>query len=818
MSGVTCCLRFPGQLNCDLRKIAVNLVPFPRLHFFMTGFAPLTSRGSQQYRALTVPELTQQMFDAKNMMCAADPRHGRYLTAAALFRGRMSTKEVEETDVASVVLSVDSLISETRLANGRRFFRQSDLSNCFTRLDPQLCKQLAISFGMRPQHASTLFDMNRSRPAIIRAGAAVGGWHTPERGMAQGDPISPMAAAIMAGAHTRVLKAEVPRADLFTYVDDRTLSATSPEVMQSATELLLELDHLSGQREDPSKEEYAGVGLSPDDCRMFPGVNLHFLDLLGIRMHLQSSHREVSPKALARWEDLQERVRRFRSISRGLRLSRDQIFAVVSATLGLFRWDAAWLLGEPPGISKVTTSLELCLQGRRRHAAWRHRGASWLTQPRGWLIEPHAIMWWSLLQLVRQIRLSKWHSVFVAAWSSRAGFSGLLAARVRSAYAALGWQTTECPFIVRLPSGFCDLGLISGAVLGHAFRQGWRAYVMRSVGPSARHVPVDIPNLDVAPLHKFLALPNDPNPPLSWRCATAAEPNLERLAHVSDVSRYCPQCPGHPVGTSFHMMWECVRTADLRRSFGLDLDSVSLGFQGPHRSAWLQNAWSDFVPFPQEFSWTMDVVQSWVDELKDLFRQHPPVLWEGEFLVATDGSACNPQDADCRQAACAVAWRSPSGVQVWSSALEIENTVNAAELTAAVVAAKAAHEVSLRPVRLITDHSEIIRRTDARTVPKNAGKLALWDAWFAVVRVGSFACSWVPSHRKALHLHVPEEWRTLNHHADVAANSCAAAAAALKANWCAELRARRALAVKILQYKRAAFSDAHALLLRSVQG
>ena len=38
----------------------------------------------------------RQMFDAKNMMCAADPRHGRYLTAAALFRGRMSTKEVDE--------------------------------------------------------------------------------------------------------------------------------------------------------------------------------------------------------------------------------------------------------------------------------------------------------------------------------------------------------------------------------------------------------------------------------------------------------------------------------------------------------------------------------------------------------------------------------------------------------------------------------------------------------------------------------------------------------------------------------------------------
>ncbi|KAK6759470.1 hypothetical protein RB195_021200 [Necator americanus] len=45
---------------------------------------------------MSVPELTQQMFDAKNMMAACDPRHGRYLTVAAMFRGRMSMKEVDE--------------------------------------------------------------------------------------------------------------------------------------------------------------------------------------------------------------------------------------------------------------------------------------------------------------------------------------------------------------------------------------------------------------------------------------------------------------------------------------------------------------------------------------------------------------------------------------------------------------------------------------------------------------------------------------------------------------------------------------------------
>ncbi|KAM9248297.1 tubulin beta-1 chain [Dugong dugon] len=96
MSGITTSLRFPGQLNADLRKLAVNMVPFPRLHFFMPGFAPLTARGSQQYRALSVAELTQQMFDARNIMAACDPRRGRYLTVACIFRGKMSTKEVDD--------------------------------------------------------------------------------------------------------------------------------------------------------------------------------------------------------------------------------------------------------------------------------------------------------------------------------------------------------------------------------------------------------------------------------------------------------------------------------------------------------------------------------------------------------------------------------------------------------------------------------------------------------------------------------------------------------------------------------------------------
>ncbi|KAF8317422.1 tubulin nucleotide-binding domain-like protein [Clavulina sp. PMI_390] len=67
---------FPGQHNSDLRKMAVNLVPFPRLHFFMIGFAPLTARGSQN-------------------LCADG-----CLTGADTSRGKVSMKEADnETQI-----------------------------------------------------------------------------------------------------------------------------------------------------------------------------------------------------------------------------------------------------------------------------------------------------------------------------------------------------------------------------------------------------------------------------------------------------------------------------------------------------------------------------------------------------------------------------------------------------------------------------------------------------------------------------------------------------------------------------------------------
>merc|ERR1712226_1235109 len=160
MSGVTTCLRFPGQLNADLRKLAVNMVPFPRLHFFMPGFAPLTARGSQSYRALTVPELTQQMFDAKNMMAACDPKHGRYLTVAAVFRGRMSMKEVDEQ-----MLSVQNK------------------QQLLCRMDPQQCEDCRVRHpSPRPQDVGHLHRKQHRHPGALQASQRTVHGHVPTKG------------------------------------------------------------------------------------------------------------------------------------------------------------------------------------------------------------------------------------------------------------------------------------------------------------------------------------------------------------------------------------------------------------------------------------------------------------------------------------------------------------------------------------------------------------------------------------------------------------------------------------------------------------
>jgi len=94
--GVTASLRFPGKLNGDLRKLGVNLVPFPRLHFFLVSQAPLLAKEQSSKVRLTVQELTSQSYSARNFFSNVKPDDGKYLASSFCFRGGMTTNDVDE--------------------------------------------------------------------------------------------------------------------------------------------------------------------------------------------------------------------------------------------------------------------------------------------------------------------------------------------------------------------------------------------------------------------------------------------------------------------------------------------------------------------------------------------------------------------------------------------------------------------------------------------------------------------------------------------------------------------------------------------------
>ena len=99
MSGLTASLRFPGQLNGDLRKLGVNLTPYPRLHFFVVSQAPLLSSQRDTHVKLTVQELRDEALNAKNYYCNLDKKSGKFLTCSLLFRGykeHLSSFEVDQ--------------------------------------------------------------------------------------------------------------------------------------------------------------------------------------------------------------------------------------------------------------------------------------------------------------------------------------------------------------------------------------------------------------------------------------------------------------------------------------------------------------------------------------------------------------------------------------------------------------------------------------------------------------------------------------------------------------------------------------------------
>ena len=96
MSGITASLRFSGKLNGDLRKLGVNLIPFPRLHFLSVSQAPLFCQQDANHVKISLQEICDQMWSSRNCLASINGEDGKYLSVSCGFRGNIATQEVDD--------------------------------------------------------------------------------------------------------------------------------------------------------------------------------------------------------------------------------------------------------------------------------------------------------------------------------------------------------------------------------------------------------------------------------------------------------------------------------------------------------------------------------------------------------------------------------------------------------------------------------------------------------------------------------------------------------------------------------------------------
>merc|ERR1712165_136886 len=94
ISSLTASLRFDGALNVDITEFQTNLVPYPRIHFMLSSYAPVISAEKAYHEQLSVAEITNSVFEPANQMVKCDPRHGKYMACCMMYRGDVVPKDV----------------------------------------------------------------------------------------------------------------------------------------------------------------------------------------------------------------------------------------------------------------------------------------------------------------------------------------------------------------------------------------------------------------------------------------------------------------------------------------------------------------------------------------------------------------------------------------------------------------------------------------------------------------------------------------------------------------------------------------------------
>jgi tubulin alpha len=102
VSSLTASLRFDGALNVDINEFQTNLVPYPRIHFMLSSYAPIVSAEKAYHEEMSVAEITSSVFEPNAAFAKCDPRTGRYIAVSLNYRG----EDIFPKDVNAAVASI----------------------------------------------------------------------------------------------------------------------------------------------------------------------------------------------------------------------------------------------------------------------------------------------------------------------------------------------------------------------------------------------------------------------------------------------------------------------------------------------------------------------------------------------------------------------------------------------------------------------------------------------------------------------------------------------------------------------------------------
>lgn len=94
ISNVTAGLRFEGGLNCNLKEIESNLIPYPSLNFLLSSYAPFRNSEKAYSEYISIANLTNKIFQEDSMLLKVNMLKTSLGSGCLLYRGDVSPKEI----------------------------------------------------------------------------------------------------------------------------------------------------------------------------------------------------------------------------------------------------------------------------------------------------------------------------------------------------------------------------------------------------------------------------------------------------------------------------------------------------------------------------------------------------------------------------------------------------------------------------------------------------------------------------------------------------------------------------------------------------